>query len=163
MGLLKSFLELAFEGLSSSDKQKTNETTNETTNEEWQNTPPTCATSIEDFAEILRTNFPIYTVRQYVPVTDLVGFVEDHFLLYPTRPYQTYKAEWGQPYSFVLYMGDSPLGVIMLGHTSSHMRRVKYLISRMYAKKLGIPYINFYDTMPNKREYVIKRIKDMMG
>ena len=33
----------------------------------------------------------------------------------------------------------------------------------MYAKKLGIPYINFYTQMPNEREYVIGRIRKLMA
>ena len=116
----------------------------------------------EYFAEILSTEFPQYSTKRNVPVTELAGFVADEFQLYESRPLQSYKAEWGAPYTFVLYQGDAPVGVVMLGDGSSHSRNVKYLISRMYAKKLGLPYINFYTQKPNKRAYVINRIKEFM-
>ena len=115
------------------------------------------------FAEILRTEFPQFGVAENVPVTDLAGFATDSFQLYKTRPYQAYKAEWGAPYSFVLYAGGGPAGVVMLGSGHSHDQNVKYLIARMYAKKLGIPYINFYTQMPNERNYVVGRIRRFMN
>lgn len=114
------------------------------------------------FAEILSTEFPQYSTKRNVPVTDLAGNVTDEFKLYESRPLQSYKAEWGVPYSFVLYQGGAPAGIVMLGEGSSHTRNVKYLISRMYAKKLGLPYINFYTQFPNERAYVIKRIREFM-
>ena len=114
------------------------------------------------FAGILSTAFPQYSVRRNVAVTDLAGYAADEFQLYKTRPLQTYKAEWGAPYTFVLYQGGAPAGIVMLGSGSSHHKNVKYLIARMYAKKLGLPYINFYTQFPNERAYVIDRINKFM-
>ena len=114
------------------------------------------------FAEILGTEFPQYSTKRNVPVTELAGFATDEFKLYESRPLQSYKAEWGTPYSFVLYQGGAPVGIVMLGEGSSHSRNVKYLISRMYAKKMGLPYINFYTQFPNERAYVINRIREFM-
>ena len=111
------------------------------------------------FKEILATEFPQYSIREKVAVTDVVGFVNDEFKLYKTRPTQAYKAEWGQPYTFVLEQSGSIKGVVMLGNGHSHDSNVKYLIARMYANKMGIPYINFYTQMPNERDYVIGRIR----
>ena len=51
----------------------------------------------------------------------------------------------------------------MLGNGHSHDSNVKYLIARMYAKKLDIPYINFYTQMDNKRGYVIERIRKFLN
>ena len=110
------------------------------------------------FKEILLSEFPSYTIREDVKVTDLVGFVSDEAQLYTTRPRQVYRAEWGQPYTFVLEAGGSPKGVVMLGKGHSHDENVKYLIARMYTEKLKLPYINFYTQMPNERSYVIGRI-----
>ena len=115
------------------------------------------------FKEILTSEFPSYTIRENVAVPDLVGFVTDEFKLYKTRPTQAYKAEWGQPYSFVLEEGGKPVGVVMLGKGHSHDSGVKFLIARMYAKKLGLPYINFYTQMPNERDYVIGRIRKLLN
>ncbi len=115
------------------------------------------------FKEILLSEFPTYTIRENVKVTDLVGFVADECQLYKTRPTQAYKAEWGQPYTFVLENGGKAIGVVMLGKGHSHDSGVKYLIARMYAKKLGVPYINFYTQMPNEREYVIGRIRKLLN
>lgn len=115
------------------------------------------------FKEILLSEFPSYTIRENVKVTDLVGFVSDECQLYTTRPTQVYKAEWGQPYTFVLESDGKAKGVVMLGSGHSHDAGVKYLIARMYTEKLGIPYINFYTQMPNERDYVISRIHKFMG
>ena len=115
------------------------------------------------FKDILLSEFPSYTIRENVKVTDLVGFVADECQLYTTRPTQVYKAEWGQPYTFVLESDGKAKGVVMLGSGHSHDSGVKYLIARMYTEKLGIPYINFYTQMPNERSYVIGRIRKFMG
>ena len=115
------------------------------------------------FAEILATEFPRFTVRQNVPVTEIAGDIADEFKLYKTRPYQVYRAEWGAPYTFVLYEGGAPKGVVMLGAGKSHAANVKYLIARMFAKKCGLPYINFYTQMPNERAYVVSRINRFVG
>ena len=115
------------------------------------------------FRGILATDFPQFTIKEHVAVTDLAGFATDEFKLYKSRPTQAYKAEWGQPYTFVLEQAGSIKGVVMLGKGHSHDSNVKYLISRMYAKKLGFPYINFYTQMPNEREYVIGRIRKFLN
>ena len=115
------------------------------------------------FREILATEFATYSVRENVTVSDVVGFANDEFKLYETRPTQVYKAEWGQPYTFVLEQMGSIKGVVMLGKGHSHDSNVKYLISRMYAKKMGIPYINFYTQMPNELNYVIERIRKFLN
>ena len=118
---------------------------------------------ISYFKDILLTEFPSYTIRENVKVTDLAGFVSDEAQLYTTRPRQVYKAEWGQPYTFVLEAGGSPKGVVMLGKGHSHDENVKYLVARMYAEKLNLPYINFYTQMPNERGYVIGRIRKFLN
>ena len=115
------------------------------------------------FKEILLSEFSSYSIREKVKVTDLVGFVSDEAQLYTTRPRQVYKAEWGQPYTFVLESSGSPKAVVMLGNGHSHDSNVKYLIARMYAKKLDIPYINFYTQMDNERGYVIERIRKFLN
>ena len=115
------------------------------------------------FREILTSEFSSYNIRENVPVTDLVGYANDEFQLYKTRPYQAYKAEWGQPFSFLLEENGIAKGVVMLGNGHSHDSNVKYLIARVYAKKMGIPYINFYTQMANERNYVIGRIRQMMN
>ena len=115
------------------------------------------------FKEILLTEFPSYTIRENVPVTDLAGFVSDEEQLYKTRPRQVYKAEWGQPYTFVLEDGGKVIAAVMLGNGHSHDSNVKYLIARMYAKKMDMPYINFYTQMDNERSYVIGRIRKFLN
>ncbi|MBR5396248.1 MAG: hypothetical protein IK145_00155 [Bacteroidales bacterium] len=115
------------------------------------------------FREIIQSEFPGYDVRENVPVTELAGFVADEAQLYKSRPRQVYKAEWGEPYTFVLSQGGAPKGIVMLGGGHSHSANVKYLVARMYAKKLGLPYINFYTQMPNERGYVVGRIHKYLG
>jgi hypothetical protein len=115
------------------------------------------------FREIIQSEFPGYDVRENVPVTELAGFAADEAQLYKSRPRQVYKAEWGEPYTFVLSQGGAPKGIVMLGGGHSHSANVKYLVARMYAKKLGLPYINFYTQMPNERSYVVGRIHKYLG
>lgn len=115
------------------------------------------------FAGILNSEFPQYSIKRNVPVTELAGNATDEFQLYKTRPLQSYKAEWGAPYTFVMYQGATPAAVVMLGSGCSHSKNVKFLIARMYAKKLGLPYINFYTQYPNERTYVVKRIRELLN
>lgn len=115
------------------------------------------------FRDILSTEFAQYSVRENVAVTDVVGFANDEFQLYKTRPTQQYKAEWGTPYTFVLEQMGAIKGIVMLGKGHSHDSNVKYLIARMYAKKMGIPYINFYTQMPNEKDYVVQRIRKFLN
>ncbi len=115
------------------------------------------------FREILTSEFPQYTLRENVAVAELVGDANDTFKLYKRRPYQAYKAEWGEPYTFVLYNGENLAGIVMLGGKGSHCDNVKFLISRVYAKKLGIPYIGFYTNMANEIGYVVKRLADNLN
>ena len=115
------------------------------------------------FREIIQAECPGYTVREGVPVTELAGNVADEAQLYKSRPRQVYRAEWGEPYTFVLYQAGAPKGIVMLGGGHSHSANVKYLVARMYAKKLGLPYINFYTQMPNERSYVAGRIHKYLG
>lgn len=115
------------------------------------------------FRNILGNHFARYAVKENVPVTEVTGDVQDVLDLYDSRPNQVYKAEWGRPYDFVLYTEDKPKAVIMLGAGHSHSKKVNYLISRMFAQKLGIPYLGFYTQFPNKEDYVIRRIREELG
>ena len=112
------------------------------------------------FREILATEFPQYAVRENVPVQELTGDVSDEFSLWGERTTQVYKAEWGKPYDFVMYLNGVPKAAIVFGRSNQHKHKVKHLISRMYAKKLNMVYIGFYLQFPNYREYVVKRINE---
>lgn len=111
------------------------------------------------FRQILAEDFGQYTVREHVPVQELVGNVSDEFQLYATRPRQAYKAEWGKPYDFVLYEGDRVKGVIVIGKYQSQYKHVSFLIAKMYAKKMGVPFVSFYMDAPNEHDYVVNRIR----
>lgn len=114
------------------------------------------------FRKIISDEFPEYTLRENVAVTELVGYAADTMQLYTTRPYQAYRAEWGQPYSFVMYKDGIVKAVVMLGDSHSHDNGVKFLISRKYAQKVGVPYINFYTQFHNRKSYVVERIRDFL-
>ena len=135
--------------------------------QQYQGTPiereKTDAEWVAYFKEILTKEFPQYTFRENVTVQELAGNLNEEFQLYQTRPRQAYKAEWGQPYSFVLYEGGIARGVVMLGKGHSHDSNVKYLIARKYANRIQLPYINFYTQMPNEKNYVVARIKKLMN
>lgn len=168
MGLFKSILDVAVKAASEAIKQQQEQQASKPArpvpaDQDAYAERPAPADWNVYFADILSAEFPQYTVSRDVPVTDLAGFATDEFKLYNTRPLQAYKAEWGAPYTFVLYQGGAPAGIVMLGSGHSHDKNVKYLVSRMYAKKLGLPYINFYTQMPNERNYVVGRIKRFMN
>ena len=118
---------------------------------------------INYFGQILAEDFGRYNVMRNVLVQDLVGNVSDEFQLYATRPRQAYKAEWGMPYTFLLCEGSVAKGVIMIGKFQRQCKYVSFLISKMYAKKLGLPFISFYMDAPNEREYVVGRIHKFLG
>ena len=115
------------------------------------------------FKGILETRFPEYSVKENVPVTELTGDVEEVFQLYADRPNQVYKAEWGKDYDFVLYSDGKPKAVVMLGEGHCHSKHVDFLIARMFAKKLNIPYLGFYLEFPNQEDYVVRRIREQLG
>lgn len=115
------------------------------------------------FREILSQEFSQYAVRENVPVQDLAGDVSAEFKFYPTRPQQAYKAEWGLPYSFVLFKPEGVKAVILIGKAQSQYKNVKFMISKMYAKKMGVPFISFYMDAPNERGYVVNRIAGYLG
>ena len=115
------------------------------------------------FREILAQEFGLCVIRENVPVQDLVGYVADEFQFYATRPRQVYKAEWGKPYNFVLYEGDRIKGVVVLGKRQVEYKHVSFLISKMYAKKMGVPFVSFYMDAPNERDYVIQRFHKFLG
>lgn len=113
---------------------------------------------LDHFRQILNTDFGKYSIRENIPVQELAGDVSDEFQFYANRPQQAYKAEWGYPYTFVFYENGKARGVILLGKSQSQYKHVKLLISKMYAKKMGLPFITFYMDAPNERNYVIQRI-----
>lgn len=118
---------------------------------------------LDYFGRILAEDFSRYNVMRNVQVQDLVGNVSDEFQLYATRPRQAYKAEWGMPYTFLLCEGSVAKGVIMVGKSQRQCKYVSFLISKMYAKKLGLPFVSFYMDAPNERGYVVNRIHSYLG
>lgn len=155
MGLLKSILNSIL-----SDSQTNNYQSKPVGNTPvYESVERTYSETISHFSDIIGSEFTSYSVRRDVPVKDLAGDVEEYFLLYTTRPTQAYKAEWGLPYTFVLYKEDKPAGIVFVGEEWRMYNKVKYLISKMYAKKMRIPFIPFYADQPNDRNYVVNRIR----
>lgn len=115
------------------------------------------------FKNIFGSDFSRFEVRENVPVTDIAGYANEKFQLYKTRPYQAYKAEWGNPYTFGLYQNDEVKDLVMIGDGREMCKKVKYLISKMYAKKCNVPYITFWTEAPNEKDYVIMRINKYLN
>ncbi|MCR5325949.1 MAG: hypothetical protein K6E37_04260 [Bacteroidales bacterium] len=114
------------------------------------------------FAGIIRAHFPGYTVMEYVPVAELTRDAGDIQKLYIERPEQVYRAEWGQPYEFVLYADGAVKAVVVSGLSRSHNSNAGYLVARMFAKKLNVPYIGFYGEFSNGEDYVVSRIRERL-
>ena len=68
----------------------------------------------------------------------------------------------GAPYNFAIYKDDKLVGTIMLGEKWSHYNRVKFLISKMYMKKMGVAYIPFYTELSNDVTYVVHRLREFL-
>lgn len=115
------------------------------------------------FKNIFGSDFSRFEVRENVPVTDIAGYANEKFQLYKTRPYQAYKAEWGNPYTFGLYQNDEVKALVMIGDGREVCKKVKYLISKMYAKKCNVPYITFWTEAPNEKDYVIMRVNKYLN
>ena len=116
------------------------------------------------YRDILKAEFPQYELREDVPVTSVRGsetLVEEKF--WKEMPRKHYKPEEGRPYDFGMYMGGELKAVVSLGQGSSHDIKKEYLVSRAYARKAGIPYINFYTQFANRKPYVVDRVRKFMG
>jgi hypothetical protein len=94
------------------------------------------------FSQILASEFAQYQVRENVPVSEFGGE--------------------GRPYEFALLQEGKIVAFIMLTKMNGASCKL-YRNSADKAKELGIPFINFYTHMYNKRSYVINRIKRMLG
>lgn len=115
------------------------------------------------FKEILTKYYSEYAIKENIPVVEIAGYANDVFQLYATRPFQAYKAEWGNPYTFGMYKNDELKALIMIGDGYQLCKKVKYLISRMYAKKCNTPYITFFWEAPNRKDYVVERINKFLN
>ena len=116
------------------------------------------------YRDILKAEFPQYELREDVPVTSVRGsetLVEEKF--WKEMPRKHYKPEEGRPYDFGMYMGGELKAVVSLGYGSCHDMKKKYLVSRAYARKAGIPYINFYTQFANRKPYVVDRVRKNLG
>lgn len=123
----------------------------------------TRADGIYYFKDILAKQFTDYVIKENVSVTEIAGYANDVFRLYATRPFQAYKAEWGNPYTFGMYQNGDLKALIMIGDGVALCKKVKYLISKMYAKKCNIPYVTFFVEAPNNKDYVINRINKYLN
>ena len=96
-------------------------------------------TSRERILEVLKNEFPNYTVKENVSPTTIGG--QGRFM----------------NYSIVAYDGDVPKLIMMLiGKTTTTHREYRW--SREEAEKNGYPFINFIEHYPNTPEYISNRL-----
>lgn len=113
------------------------------------------------FKGILASDFAQYEIREDVPVSALGGSSVSDFNLY-TDNLRQYSTTEGRAFDFGLYQSGALKAVISLGGPGSHNRKKKYLVSRMFALKAGVAYINFYTHLPNDRDYIVNRIHKLL-
>lgn len=89
------------------------------------------------FSNIIHRYFSAYEIREDVPVSEFGGT--------------------GSPYEFALYHNGECAGVIKLAQKNSPKTNA-YKQAREAAEAAGVPFINFYDYMPNVQEFVVERI-----
>jgi len=102
--------------------------------------PPT-AIDRAYFAEIIAAEFPQYTVRENISPSEFGGT--------------------GRNLDFGLYSGSTLAGVVVLVEHNRDNNRA-YRGAKESCQRAGIPFINFYLHMPNKREFVVYRIGHMV-
>ena len=94
------------------------------------------------FKEILTSEFADYELREKVSPSELGGD--------------------GRPYDFVLVKGGKIVAVIPLAE-HNRTSNSAWKNARTAAESAKVPFINFHLHMPNKRDFVIDRIKRLLG
>ena len=93
------------------------------------------------FLEILATEFPQYTLRENIPVSEFGGE--------------------GKPYDFGLYQNGSLLALVSLVEKREY-RTHYFWNSQKKAAEIGMPFIYFFMNMTNPREIVVNRVNRFM-
>ncbi|MBR4818556.1 MAG: hypothetical protein IKX04_10055 [Clostridiales bacterium] len=90
--------------------------------------------------KILSTQFPTYGFGKEVPPTTL-GAVGANMM----------------PYTYVVYLNGQPKLFIMRCWSNTCASR-GYRFSKEFAASLGVPLINFLESLPNEESYIIDRL-----
>lgn len=70
-------------------------------------------------------------------------------------------AQWGaRAYSYGLYRNGQPKAMIMILTDRNHYRKKDVVLAREACEEKGIPYMNFMSHLPNRTEYISKRLRE---
>ncbi len=73
---------------------------------------------------------------------------------------------WGtsvaKPYDYVLYRNGAPVAAIMLTDHNRD-RNAPFINAKAFCAQAGAAFINFYTHRPNRRDYVVNRIKGFLN
>ena len=117
-------------------EKETDETRKE---KDWYTPVEDGKTARERILDILRTEFPAYTVRENVSPRTIGG--TGRFM----------------DYSIGVYSGEDPkLFIMLIGKTTTSHREYRW--SREEAEKRGYPFINFIVHYPNTPAYISERL-----
>ncbi|MDR1726415.1 MAG: hypothetical protein LBT74_00555 [Acidobacteriota bacterium] len=98
--------------------------------------------TVEYFREILASEFGGYELRENVSPGEIGGV--------------------GRPYDFGLYQGGRLVAVVPLA-AHNRTNNAAWKNARAAAEGAGVPFVNFHLHMPNQRDFVISRVKRLLG
>ena len=98
-----------------------------------------------EMPSILASDFGMYTAQQNVPASSLGVNVA------PCRPYDYVLSQNGRAVAAIMFVDHN------------RDKNAAYLNAKSSCAQIGIPFINFYTHMPNERNFVISRIRRLIG
>ena len=98
-----------------------------------------------DFQQLLENCFADCDIKAAVAAADL----------FPHAP------AYAMPVNFLVAKGDKKLAIVLLD--VRHVRRYSYLETRELCRENGIEFMPFFFHLPNEEDYVVERIKSVLG
>ena len=98
-----------------------------------------------DFQQLLSKHFADCTISKAVAASEL----------FSNAP------AYAMPVNFFITKGDKRLAVVLMD--ARRTRRYSYLETRELCKEAGIEFMPFFFHLPNEEDYVVQRIKSVLG
>ena len=106
----------------------------------------TCSNPLQtDFAAWLNQYFPTWRVDQAIAPSSI----------FPGAP------SYAMPINFIITTPEKKTAILLVDQ--SQMRRYSFLETRELCIENGLDFIYFYLHLPNEEEYVVARLKELLG
>lgn len=103
------------------------------------------------FADIFATEFPEFEVRADVPANELADLTNVITVVHPACT----------PVDFLVMANDKPFIALVLVSASTY-RGMNVLGTKAICDLAQLQYVRFYTDMPNKRDYVVNRLRSFL-